>query len=127
MRLTLRVICAISSFVVALFFAKLASADTIPNQLENIRNNVYAIPQGNKPITSYTVLSNSWARISASGYTETEELFIPPSDEDYDDAFVINKAAPRPQPEPGNFVLLGSGLLTAASFIRRRRTVLVNR
>jgi len=123
MRLTLRVICAISSLVVALFFAKLASADTIPNQLENIRNNVYAIPQGNNPITSYTVLSNSWARISASGYTETEELFIPPSDEDYDDAFVINKASPPPQPKPGNFVLLGSGLLTAASFIRRRRTV----
>ncbi|NYF88866.1 hypothetical protein RBB79_04945 [Tunturiibacter empetritectus] len=122
MRLTLRVFCATSSLVVALFFAKFASADTIPNPLLEIQNNISSVPPqiGSGSIVTYSVSNGSVSHNASKGSLETEDSFLPLSEEDYDDAFVLKAAAPA-APETRNFVLLGSGLLTAAGFIRRRK------
>jgi hypothetical protein len=122
MRLTLRVFCATSSLVVALFFAKLASADTIPNPFIEMRNNASTMPQmGNGSMMTYSIPNGSAIYNTSNGYLEAEDSFVPLSDEDYDDAVVFKKAASPDTPETRNFVLLGSGLLTAAGFIRRRK------
>jgi hypothetical protein len=121
MRLTLRLFCATSSLVVALFSAKLASADTIPNPFIEMRNNASTMPQmGSGSMTTYSVLNGS-SIYSSNGYLEAEDSFVPLFDGDYDDAVVFRKAAFPESPETRNFVLLGSGLLTAAGFIRRRK------
>jgi hypothetical protein len=122
MRLTLRVFCATSSLVVALFSAKLASADTIPNPFIEMRNNASTMPQmGSGSMMPYSVPNGSAIYTGSTGYIEAEDSFVPLFDGDYDDAVVFRKAAFPGTPETRNFVLLGSGLLTAAGFIRRRK------
>jgi hypothetical protein len=108
--------------VVALFFAKFASADTIPNPFLEMRNNASAVPQqmGSGSMLTYFVPNGSVSHNTSNGSLETEESFLPLSEEDYDDAFVLKAASPA-APETRNFVLLGSGLLTAAGFIRRKK------
>jgi hypothetical protein len=124
MRLTLRVFCATSSLVVALFSAKLASADTIPNPFLETRNNASTMPQMvSGPMMPNSGLTSSSVHNASNGYADTEDFFIPPPSEDYDDAVVFKKAGSPPSPDTRNFVLLGSGLLTAAGFIRRRRAL----
>ncbi|WP_433965766.1 hypothetical protein [Tunturiibacter gelidiferens] len=70
---------------------------------------------------TYSVPNGAAVHTTSNGYLEAEDSFIPISDEDYDDAVVFRKAASPATPETRNFVLLGSGLLTAAGFIRRRK------
>jgi hypothetical protein len=122
MRLTLRVFCATSSLAVALFSAKFASADAIPNPLLETQNNASSVPpqMGSGSMVTYSVPNGSVSRNSSNGSFEAEDSFLPLSEEDYDDAFILKAAAPA-APETRNFVLLGSGLLTAAGFIRRRK------
>jgi len=107
--------------VVALFFAKFASADTIPNPLLDSENNASTMPQtGSGSMMTYSVPNGSAMHNPSNGYLEVEDSFLPLAEEDYDDAVVLKAAAPA-APETRNFVLLGSGLLTAAGFIRRRK------
>src|SRR5258708_8135696 len=120
MRLSLRVFCATSSLVVALFSAKLASADTIPNPFIEMRNNASTMPQMGSGLMTYAIPNSSVIYNSSNGYLEAEDS-IPLFDGDYDDAVVFRKAAFPDTPETRKFVLLGSGLLTAAGFIRRRK------
>jgi hypothetical protein len=122
MRLTLRLFCATSSLVVALFSAKFASADAIPNPFLEMRNNASTVPpqMGSGSMVTSSVPNGSVSHNASNGPLEAEDSFLPLSEEDYDDAFVLKAAAPA-APETRNFVLLGSGLLTAAGFIRRRK------
>jgi hypothetical protein len=122
MRLTLRAFCATSSLVVALFFAKFASADTIPNPSLEMRNNASTVPpqMGSGSTVTYSVPNGSVSHNASNGSFEAEDSFLPLSEEDYDDAFILKAAAPA-APETRNFVLLGSGLLTAAGFVRRKK------
>lgn len=79
------------------------------------------MPQmGSGSIMTYPVPNGSATHNAANGSPEAEDSFLPLSEEDYDDAVVFKAAAPA-APETRNFVLLGSGLLTAAGFIRRRK------
>jgi hypothetical protein len=120
MRLTLHLFCATSSLVVALFSAKFAPADTIPNPFPQIRNNVSTMPQmGSSSMVTYSVPNSSASHNTSIGYPETENSFRPLSEKDYD--AVVFRAASPASPETRNFVLLGSGLLTAAGFLRRRK------
>jgi hypothetical protein len=125
MRLTLRVFCATSSLVVALFSAKFASADTIRNPLLEMRNNASTVPpqKGSGAMVTYSVPNGSVSHNASNGSLEAEDSFLPLSEEDYDDEVIFKKAAAPSPPETRNFVLLGSGLLTAAGFLRRRNAV----
>ena len=125
MRLTLRVFCATSSLVVALFFSKFASADTIPNPLLEMRNNASPVAQmGSGSTVPYFGPNGSSVHNASNGYLQAEDSFLPLTEEDYDDAVVLKKAVPPATPETRNIVLLGSGLLTAAGFIRLRNVAL---
>jgi hypothetical protein len=110
--------------VVALFSAKFASADTIPNPLLDMQNYASTVPpqMGTGSTVTYSVPNGSVSHSTSNGSLEAQDSFLPLSDEDYDDAIVFKAAAPA-APETRNFVLLGSGLLTAAGFLRRRRLV----
>ncbi|WP_158943944.1 hypothetical protein [Granulicella sp. S190] len=70
---------------------------------------------------TYSASGCSSAYGAVSSYVEAEDLSLPSSHK-YDDAVVLRRAGPPAAPETRNFVLLGSGLLTAAGFVRRRKS-----
>jgi hypothetical protein len=87
-----------------------------------MRNNASTMLQmGSGSMMTYSAPNGSTIYNSSNGYLEAEDSFVPLFDGGYDDAVVFRKAAFRDTPETRNFVLLGSGLLKAAGFIRRRK------
>ena len=80
------------------------------------------MPQmGSGSMMTYSVPHGSVIHAAANGSLEAEDSFFPHAEEGYDDAAVLKKATSPARRETRNFVLLGSGLLTAAGFIRRRK------
>jgi hypothetical protein len=120
MRFHLRVLCGTSLLAVALFSAT-AYADVIPYSLTEAGSIFAAVTQtAIGPITSY---ADTPVHNQANSYVEAED-FLVPFDEDYQyDAVAYSKAVATQNPKPGNFFLLGSGLLTVAGLVRRRKSV----
>jgi hypothetical protein len=120
MRFYLRVLYGTSLLAVA-FFSATAYADVIPYSLPEAVSISASANQTAGPLLSY---SGPSIHNQATSYVEAED-FLVPFDEDYQyDAVAYNKAvATQKNPKPGNFVLLGSGLLTVAGLVRRRKGV----